>query len=365
MPLEADIFRDGRIYKEAYSLKKNGADVKIVGFRSELFNRVDFPFSTISLPVVSRKRRQLRNISIIFNIILLNIRIMFERADVYHVHNTMFLPGSFMASRFYRGKMVYDCREVMFEASRIMAWLEKKFIFKADLIINVSEGRADYQAAQYEIPREKILVIHNYTLLPDQIVKEKVYSATTRMIFCGGYHLKDNRVDDFIEIIQGIPDIELDLIAFEYGHSGGRVQKLIKNLGLDGRVRFLPPVPFEQVMTAISEYDLAVDMLTNPENSLSKRYPAICKTSTYLAAGLPVVCSNMKAFEEEIEEQGLGISIDPNDKPAAREKINRLLKNKDRIGIMREKALRVSREKLNWDVDAKFLWNAYQDLMKR
>ncbi len=363
MALEWDVYRDGRMFKEASTLSACGAEIKLVGFRSELSPPPMFPFRAITLPIFPRRWRRLRQATIVLNLILLNCWLIFQRSDIYHVHNTLFLPGAFLASRLYRRKIVFDCREVMEEAHLVMAWLEKIFIRRVDLVINVSEGRADYQAARYGIPRSRILVIHNYAELPKIDRRPEDLPDLPRLLFCGGYNLSDNRLDDFLEILQEIPDVQFHIIGFEYGNSGQKLEKMVRALKMEDRVRFFPPVPYNRIWDVMSQYDIGVNMLTNYENSITKRFPAICKNYAYMAAGLPIICSDMEAFREEVEALGVGITIDLRNKQAAREKILALLKDRPRILEMRSRALHLARTRFNWEVESKKLVEAYLTLL--
>jgi glycosyltransferase involved in cell wall biosynthesis len=298
------------------------------------------------------------------NVGLLNIRILFERAQVYHAHNTMFLLGMFLASRLHGGKLVYDAHEVQCEAGRLQAWLEKIFIYKVDAIINVSEGRAGYQAIQYGLPLDRITVIHNYPELTAVQIQTRQPSRRIRMVFSGGFHLEDNRLDVFLRMLVGIPDVELDLIAFGYGDSGDCLERLIKELKLQEAVRFLPLVPFNVLIPTLASYDVAVDMLTNPERSVSKRYPAINKTYEYFAAGLPIICSNMEAFVEEVDGQGAGISIDLSQQEQGRRKLSEFIADHDRLATMQANARRLSEQKYNWTEESARLQALYSILTR-
>jgi glycosyltransferase involved in cell wall biosynthesis len=352
MAESSDIYRDGRVQKEACSLVEAGHDVRVFGFRSDVGARRKFPFRLATLPILSRKHGRLRKVSIFISTAILSVRLLFIRADVYHAHNTMFLISLYLASRLYGGKFIYDCHEVQAEAGRIQHALERRFIHRADAIINVSEGRAAHQAAQYHVLASEILVIHNYPELPEELGPMLPEGATTRLVFSGGFHLRDNRLDDFLRILKGVPHVELDLIAFGYGDSGRRLDALIEELGLRDRVRFLPLVPYNKLMRTLTSYDLAVNMLTNPEQSISKRYPAINKTYEYLAAGLPIICSNLEAFEEEVVGQGVGISIDPTRMERGRDAVRAFISDRDGREVMRETARRLAVEKYNWATES-------------
>ncbi len=366
MAESSEIYRDGRVLKEAGCLAANGYEVTIYGFRSDVGAKSAYPFKIVTLPIFSRKKRFLRNLSMALNIFLINLKLLFTRADVYHAHNTMFLVGAYLSSRLRRAKFIYDCHEVQFEAGCIQGLLERVLINKANAIINVSKGRAEYQRQQYRLGNRDILMIHNY---PEAFHNDRggedaaEQNKCLRIVFSGGYNVTDNRLDNFVRMLVGVEHVCLDLIAFGYGDSSERLLCLVRELDLTGKINFLPLVPFKDLIPTIAKYDIAVDMLTNPENKISKQYPAVNKIYEYLSAGLPVICSNLESIKEEIAGQDLGVSLDPDDIENGRRQIIALRDDKKRLLAMRDNVERVARNKYNWKSECEKLLGLYSELL--
>lgn len=362
MAERSDIYHDARVQKEADTLSNYNYDVTVFGLRETTTNNDDnFNFKLITKHVLPRKYRILRKSHLFILIIYFNIRIIFYRADFYHSHNTMFLFGMWLSNKIHKGKLIYDSHEVQWERNYIIRLLESCFIRKVDAIINVSNGRAIEQANRYNIEK-KITIISNYPIIKDKISLKYNKLCNIKFIFSGGFSLKNNRLDNFIKVLKNFPDVIFHLLAFGYGNSYQELSTLINSLNLQKRIQFIPLVNPINVIETISEYDFAVNLLTNPTNKVSLNYPSINKIYEYLAAGLPILCSDLPAFKNELVDQGVGISVDPTNLESITNGVRCIIQGKDRIIEMKKKALKLSKSQFNWDTQNKKLLTLYSSL---
>lgn len=360
MAESSDIYHDYRVQKEAASLAENGYAVTVMGFRGTWRAPAgqDFPFRLRTLPWAPRRYRLLRNLNGLVNLALINLALVFTRADVYHAHNTLFLVGMYLGSRLHGGRFVYDAHEVQWEASRLAGWLEARFIRKADGLINAAAGRARAVSERFGIPLERFTIISNYPRLgderPDRAVARE--GGPVRMIFSGGYNLNGNRLDNLLRAMCRVPDVELHLMAFGYQDSEEELKRLVAELGLGDRVSFLPLVSPGDVIPAIARYDVAVNLLTNPLGELNVRFCSTNKMYEYLAAGLPILSSDLDAFVEEFVEPGAAVAVDAGDVDSVVKGLRALTDNPDDLPAMKDKARELSRTRFHWGTqEAKLL----------
>ena len=366
MAESSDIYHDYRVQKEASSLASAGYDVTVLGFRSQIHEQHDngFNFKILTLPVVSRDHRLLRNICIAFNILVINLFIVFHRVRFYHAHNTFFLLGMYIASKLHGGKFIYDGHEVQWESGKLPSLLERFFIKKTDAVINVSYGRKIAQASRYGIAAEKIKIISNYPIVKslDVKLKEKNDVDSLRMVFSGGFNIETNRLDLLLKSLVGIPNVYLDFLAFGYGNSKITISKLINQLELHDRVKFLPLVSPSEVISVISEYDVAVDLTINPQNKISLRYCSRNKMYEALAAGLPILCSNIESYIEEFVKRGVAIGVEPEDIESIRKGVKYFINNPAKILNMKKNAINLSKIHYNWTTQEAKLVELYKFL---
>jgi len=376
MAESSDILHDYRVQKEATSLAKDGYAVHVLGFRALRRQPEDvaFPFALTTLPVASRRLRWLRNLSMILNIALINLRLVFTRADVYHAHNTMFLWGMHLGARLHGGRFVYDAHEVQWEKGRVIAMLERFYIRRADAVINVAPGRAREVARRHGIPLAQITIIANYPIYDPRLAERTApaLAATPatapatalRLIFSGGYELATNRLDNLVRAMVQVPGVDLDLMAFGYRDGEAVMRRLVTEHDLGNRVRFLPLVKPHEVMSAISGHDVAVNLLTNPRGQLSIRHPSVNKMYEYLAAGLPILCSDLPGFLAEFVHEGAAVAVDATSTAAVADGLRQLLARRDELPRLRQRALELARDRYNWQTQEVALLALYRELLR-
>ncbi|HPF34746.1 MAG TPA: glycosyltransferase [Candidatus Krumholzibacteria bacterium] len=365
MAESSDIFHDYRVQKEAASLAAAGYDVVVYGFRATMSDPGDarFPFRVRTLPIVSRRFRKLRNLSIMASVAWINLLLLFLNRDFYHAHNTMFLPGMHLSARLHRSVFVYDAHEVQWEHGGAQARLEEMYIHKADGLINVSPGRVRVCSERFGIPQERFTIISNYPVVdPEHEAPAHPVGDPIRMIFSGGFDLGSNRLDLLLEAMARVEGVELNLMAFGYRDGREVMERLIARFGLEERVRFLPLVRPDEVMANVARFDVAVNLLTNPQNHVSIRYCSTNKMYEYLAAGMPVFCSDLDAFLEEMVQPGAAVAVDAESVDDIERGLRRLVEDRDQLPAMRATALRLAHERFNWSTQERNLLDLYAGL---
>lgn len=367
MAESSDIYHDYRVQKEAGSVAKAGYRVVVYGFRNGRAKpRGDsFPFDLRTFAVATRSRRAWRNLTMVLNIAVINVILIFTHARVYHAHNTMFLVGMWLGARLHGGRFIYDAHEVQWEKGRAMAALESFFVRRADGVINVAPGRARAACERYGLPAETFTIVSNYPIVPDEPASPPAATAAgdrLSLAFSGGYDLANNRMDVLLAAMREVPEVDLYLMAFGYRDGEQVLRRLIGEYGLADRVRFLPLVKPHEVMGAISGYDAAVNLLTNPQNHVSIRYPSVNKMYEYLAAGLPILCSDLEGFVEEFANEGAAVAVDANDPSSVAGGLRILLADRGRLRDMRLRAVELARTRYNWRTQEARLQGLYAKL---
>jgi len=364
MAEKSDIYHDSRVLKEARSLANAGYDVSVYGFREKwkAGEPKKYNFNITTFPVVSRKYRALRNISIFINIFIIHIIIILTKAQYYHAHNTMFLLGMYVSSRIHSGKFIYDSHEVQWERIKIHHILEKLFVHKAHRIISVSEGIAGEIRKRYSIPEESIIFLSNYPYLPNSKIDltKKINPQNIRLIYSGGFDLLSNRLDNLLHALADLKQFSLYLLSYGYGDSLHNFNELIHQLGLVDRVHFLPLVSPDEIHDVVKDYDIAVSLTNYQGNATYQRYASPNKMYDYLAAGLPILCSNMEVHETCFVAKGVAISVDPNDVKSIVSGLKRISDNPEKIIKMRETAVALSSNVCHWGTQEIKLINMYK-----
>ncbi len=367
MAESSDIHHDYRVQKEAGSVAGAGYRVVVYGFHNG-WHRPDgaaFPYAVRTFPIATRRHRALRNASMAFSIAVINLIVALSRAKVYHAHNTMFLVGMWLGARLHGGRFIYDAHEVQWEKGRITAALERHFVRRADGVINVAPGRARACAERYGLPLETFTIVSNYPIVPEAApppAPRDARDGRLRLIYSGGFDLSNNRLDVLLAAMRDIPSVALDLMAFGYRDGEQVMRRLVEEYGLQDRVRFVPLVRPHEVMDAIRGHDVAVNLLTNPLGHVSIRHPSVNKMYEYLAAGLPILCSDLEGFVAEFADEGAAVAVDATDPSSIAAGLRTLAADRPRLESMRARAAELARMRYNWRTQEERLLGLYRKL---
>ena len=141
-----------------------------------------------------------------------------------------------------------------------------------------------------------------------------------------------------------------------WGHGDG-LMSLARDLGIADRVKLLPVAPPEQMVALAAPYDIGLSLETDV--SENRRLCLTNKIFTYLLAGVPVVMSDTPAQAALAPDLGAAATVvslsDPVGMAAA---LDRLGGSPTALGEARDVALRLGRERYNWDVEKNILLGA-------
>jgi glycosyltransferase involved in cell wall biosynthesis len=90
----------------------------------------------------------------------------------------------------------------------------------------------------------------------------------------------------------------------------------------------------------------------------------LTKFFEYMAAGIPIICSDFPAWRTLIRENGCGICVNPSDVEAVRSAIKWLINNPDEVHSMGERGRAAVRERYNWHGEAAKLVELYGSLLQ-
>lgn len=130
-------------------------------------------------------------------------------------------------------------------------------------------------------------------------------------------------VDLLIESVAALPDTRA-LIVGGHGQEPDleRVKGLTVQLDCAARVTFTGLVTPPEVMRRLREADVLV--LPNPASAISSAFTSPLKLFEYMAAGRPVVASDLPSIREVLAHQHNALLVPPGDPPALTAAIRRL-----------------------------------------
>ncbi|HYI66930.1 MAG TPA: glycosyltransferase family 4 protein [Candidatus Limnocylindrales bacterium] len=368
---------DTRVEKEARTLRDAGYSVTVVCHAAE------------GLPLTEERdgiavRRVPRPSGTIPGIRFLRYASVLRRAleeagpDILHAHDSDALgPVAAAAKRLHR-PFVYDAHELWLgrpprdrgRAYRLLyrAWygaLERRTVPKAAAHITVSPPIARHLKRRYGIGRVELVA--NYPEYSGPVTRRElreltdaVPSAAPIILHLGAY-LPDRGLEQVVEALRDVPGAHLVLLGA--GDRGSEIVRYAAGLGVGDRVHPLPPVPSDDVTSYAASATIGIAPIL--PTTLNNAYSLPNKLFQYMAAGLPVVASNLPQMREIVEGSGAGVTVDSRDITSLSATLRELLGDRDRLAAMGDSARRAVEERYNWDVSAGTLRAVYERVANR
>jgi len=229
--------------------------------------------------------------------------------------------------------------------------VERRLARGADAVITVSEPVARCLAGWYGIPRP--VVIRNCIDPVPPAPAQKPY-----LVHTGDLTNRGRCLDELVEAFAAVPE-GVDLVFLGYGEARAALEVRAQTLGVENRVRFVPPVKPEAVAETISDAQAAL-VLLRPD-SWHSRATLPNKLFEAVAAGLPVVASDKFAVRRMVESYRLGIICDATDPAAIAGAIRRILEPERQTE--HRQAITEAQHRLNWRTEAERLAALYRELL--
>ena len=348
----SDMATDMRVQKQARLLEEMGCDVTVMGRRRPGSIPLSIPGVKIKRICVPFKKGP--GMYLMFNLFLF-VRLLFRGFGLCVSCDLDTLVPCYLVSRIRRKKLVYDAHEY-FTGQYSLAgrrfkynvWkkAEKWILPELRHMITVSDSIADLYRSEYGVepvvirniaPQVTHLVSHDRIALdasPDELL----------VIFQGsGIH--EGRGAE--ELIDAIPMVEgVKLVIIGSGDIIDRVHKQVRENGDENKIIFLPGMPWEQMMryTMCCDAGLSLDS----DNCINHRYSLPNKLFDYIAAGIPVIASDLTEVAAVIKKYNCGILLNEVKPVVIAEALTELRDDRAYLRQLKENAGK-AQEELTWE----------------
>ena len=239
----------------------------------------------------------------------------------------------------------------------------QKIMINADKVIVVSRFLADL-AEIIGVDRNRIKLIYNSVdFIDDNSTEAKItelrgrYGQDAKIIVSAG---ELNPWKGFDGIIKSLLEIEKNLknkvylLILGQGQEGVNLQKLSEDMGVSRQVIFLGKIGHSEIMNYFKAADVFI---------LNSNYEGLSHTLLeVMKAGRPIICSNIAANQEVIENNKNGILVNYNDSPEIARAAVRILNDQ----ALAESLVREAKEKLkifSWDKAVKLTVEAIREVI--
>ncbi len=289
---------------------------------------------------------------------------------VYHASDLYVLPALAMAAQQHDGRLVYDARELYpyVDATTGRPWVrffwravEHRYIKRADLVLTVSDGIADRLSNLYDIPRP--IILYN---VPDQTrpeVRRPLRSAadtsTNEPVILHQGQMRPQRGCELL--LDAMRDVHgATLVFLGDGPLKPKLEAQATAANLSCRVRFMNPVPPDELLAYTASADIGVTLLE--DTCLNHRLALPNKLFEYLVANVPVVASDLPEIRKVVGTYGLGQLVQPGNRADVVAALNQAVLDKS----LRERWRRnipTALETFNWSTASEEFLHAYRQLL--
>lgn len=368
------IWFDPRVRKQIIEYKNHGFDVYGVGYNNGKNDKekiASIPCQVTIADIPAKYKAKQRNPVVkLFREHLMNKAvekaIIAYKPDIIHANDLNALIPSYAAARKLKCKIVYDSHEICTENTILInkkiykLWFkyqERKIIKKVDQMICVSNAAAEYFAKTYNM--EKPMVVTNCGFKSEYAEhnpKEGVFEVLNHGQFYAGRGY-DIMVEAAKEL-EKYPEIRLAVRGM------GMLEKSLKKRAEELELKnfsFYPPVLVNELISSAATSNVGVaiteNICLNFELSVSN------KIFEYMAAGLPVIMSDIPEHRYLNDKYKVGIVIKENTPKALAEAIVKLYTDKEFYEKCAKNA-RILSDEINWENEFKRLIDVEKALVK-
>jgi glycosyltransferase involved in cell wall biosynthesis len=231
-------------------------------------------------------------------------------------------------------------------------------------VITVSNGIADRLQELYGL-RERPIVLRNVPDLECAApgvagLRGRLDIGSAPLVLHQGALAPRRGCEALVEAVAHLPDVHLVFLGDAWPGYDGVVERLAWESGAAERVHVLPSVPTSQLLRYTREADLGISLLSGDCENHRLALPN--KVFEYIAAGVPVVCSDLPELRALVAEHDVGWTVDSSDPSALAEALQTALEPSAdahvRAGILR------AGKSLTWQEERQALLAVYAELAR-
>ena len=290
----------------------------------------------------------------------------FRKADLLVANDLDTLLGNYAASKLKpKCRLVYDSHEYFTEVPELAGrkrvkrtWegIESWIFPKLKTVYTVNESIAQLYEEKY---KKKLYVVRNVSpkWKPEKLLtkKELGIPEDKTIVILQGAGINIHRGAE--EAVEAMKHVENAVLIFV---GDGDVIPTLKEIvikdNLQEKVLFFGKRPYQEMMQFTHHADLGLTL--DKANNINYQFSLPNKVFDYIHAGTPIICTNLVEVSRIVLKHDVGEVIEDFTAAYLAEKINALVKNKDRLNQLKANCQNAAISE-NWEKECEILEDIY------
>jgi len=296
-----------------------------------------------------------------------------QRPAILHAHDSNALIPVALAARALGIPYVYDAHDLWLgrprrERSRLYFGLsqltyrliERLLIPRAAATLTVSPPIVEHLRRRYRL--RNVALVPNYPELPDVVAPRDLRGLASLpdlpiALYLGGL-MAGRGLEELVDAVAMLPSVQL--VALGEGVLADELRDRAEGAGAANRVHLLPPVPPDEVIPFAASADLGISPIL--PFSLNSQFSLPNKLFQYMAAGIPVVASDLPQVRAVLDGARCGIVVDTTRPAAIAHAIAEVLADPAEARAMGQRGAHAVAERHRWQISAGILLGVYAEL---
>jgi len=294
---------------------------------------------------------------------LLAAAAMREPADLVIAHYAHALPAAATAARHLGARLAFDAEDLHSGEyphagsesleRRLVMDVEREYLRRCHRLTASSPPIAEELARIYGVPMPAV-VLNAFPVTDSGATTSHVVepSNDAPSLYWFSQVVGDNRgLDDILKAMALLPSpVRLSLRGTLDPGFAPRLQQMISEYGLAGRVRILPRVPPAQLVADASQHDIGL-ALEQPA-TLNRDLAITNKVFIYMLAGLALAASSTRGQRYILEQTpNAGVLYTPGDAEELAAKLGALIGDPQRLAAAKRASLHAALSRFNWEYE--------------
>lgn len=282
-----------------------------------------------------------------------------RRPAIVHANdwNTMWVG---VAAKLFGGcALIYDSHELWADRNGRWEWrpwlvgCEWLFVRYADVVLTTSPGHAGALARRYRVRQPT--VVRN---LPERLGRPSATPGPPTLAYVGGI-MPGRGLEQALDALALVSGVRLRAVGPGTGAYRDSLLQRATTLGVAERFELCPPVSPDVVVDELAPATVGLCLIQPICRSYELCLPN--KLFEYVAAGLPVLCSDLPVMAMVVREHGLGEVVGADDVTAIAAGIRALLQEDPALEARTAAFAHANR----WENEAPILARTYGDVVGR